>query len=187
MISQPKTLFLSLQVPAKIHVGFSHWNVDGEVRIQALPVEGNDTPWCALPDLLIDCNKHVFVGLTFPITDPSYWKPMEQIAQRLDSKVVRYNDLSTPDSQHLYPGEAGSTHRFEITWASAPHLGVEAASLCCGQWFWWYAMQGSWGISPPVIAMGITDIDEILDDYDLQFPGTLDFPPLKVDLPSTNP
>jgi hypothetical protein len=184
---RPTTLFLSLQPPARVHLGFSRWNVDGEVRIQGIPVEGNDTPWCTFPDLLIDRDGQVFLGLTFQITDPEYWKPMQQIAQRLDARVVRYNDLSTADSQQMYPGEAGKAHRFEIAWAPARRLGAEAASLCCGQWFWWYAMQGSWGISPPIIALGITDVDAILDAHNLQFPGKLGLPALEVELPSPAP
>jgi hypothetical protein len=177
----PKYIFISLLPPSKVSLGTTPWNITGQVYVDHRPVEGNDTPWLSFADLLIDEANRQFVGLTFQVDNPSFWRPMRQISERLDHRVVRYNDISTPDAQRMYPREAGIAHRFEITWASASSLGFELAQLCCGQWFWWYAKDGSWGISPPIVALGITHIDEILNEHNLTFPSKLEFGPLDVE------
>lgn len=176
----PKTLIISLQAPAEVFVESSSWDITAHFRIRGIPVDGNDTPWLSFADLLIDLQDRRLVGLTFQIDKPEYWEPMQQVARRLDPKVAHYNDISTAAAQQAYPGEAGKAHRFEITWATATHLGFELAQLNCGQWFWWYAMEGDWGISRPLIALGITDLDEVLNDHSLSFPESLVFPPLDV-------
>lgn len=178
--SRPKCLFMTLQAPVGLFLGRSDWDISGQVRIQGIPVEGNDTPWLSFADLLIDVQDRRLVGLTFQIDKPEYWGPMQEAARRLDPRVVHYNDISTAAAQQLYPGEAGKAHRFEITWATATHPRFELAQLNCGQWFWWYALEGDWGTSRPLVALGITDLDEVLDDHSLSFPETLSFPPLDV-------
>jgi hypothetical protein len=178
---RPKHLFLSLDVPAKFYLGLADWSIGGQVYLQNILVEGNDTPWAStVADLLVDRETDEFVGMAFAIDDQEYWQSMKDIAKRLDPKVVRYNDIATPESRRIYTGHVGTLPRFEITWSSARSLECEAAQLCCGQWFWWYAKEGSWGVSPPIIALGITDIDEILDAHNLKFPTHTDFPQLAV-------
>lgn len=180
-IPRPTTLLMSLQAPARIHLDSSRWDMSKQVRINGIAVDGNDTPGCSLPDLLVDKDNGLFVGLTFDISDPNYWAPMREISRRLDPRVVRYNDISTAAAQEMYPDEAGKLHRIEILWADAHRLGCELAQLCSGGWFWWYAMEGNWGISPPVVALGLTDIEWILDEHGLSFPQSVDFPPLEVE------
>ena len=181
--SRVKCLFMTLQTPVGVFLGSSDWDIDGQVRIRDMPVEGNDTPWLSFADLLVDLQDRRLVGLTFQIDRPEYWQPMRELAQRLDPRVVHYNDISTTAARQLYPGEAGRAHRFEITWAAATRLGFELAQLNCGQWFWWYATEGDWGLSRPVVALGITDLDEVLKDHSLSFPDTLPFPPLEMAFP----
>ena len=181
-ISPPQTLILALQSPPEVCVGYSEWDLRGDFRIREVPVDGNDTPWGVFADLLIDQEDRSFVGLTFEIWNPKYWAPMQEIAKRLDSRVVHYNDLSTADAQRIYVEEAGRSQRFEITWAPARSWGYELAQLCCGQWFWWYAKKGSWGVSAPIVALGVSDIPDLLRAHKLTFPRHLEFPPLRVDV-----
>jgi hypothetical protein len=103
----PKCLFISLRPPVGVYLSTMDWELGGQVRIRGLPVDGNDTPWCSFADLLIDEEDRRLVGLTFKTDEQEYWGPMQKIAQRLDSKVVHYNDLSTASAQQRYPGEAG--------------------------------------------------------------------------------
>lgn len=180
MTLQPKYLFLTLQRPAKIHLGASDWDITGQVRLQGVPVEGNDTPWLALADLLVDRQGGYFVGLTFAIDDQQDWKSMKMMAEELDPAVVHYNEISTPEAHRMYEGEAGKTNRFEITWARARTVGFEPAQLCCGQWFWWYDKQDWTQRSFSVVALGLSGIDEILTDHKLKFPQRLEFPRLEV-------
>jgi hypothetical protein len=155
--------------------------MDCQVKINGTPVEGNDTPWVTLPDLLIDLEDRRFVGLTFQLARPQFWSAMKAISAKLDPRVLRYNEITTPEAIQMYPGESGKAHRLEVTWATAERLGCEWASLTCGQWFWWYAKTGSWGISPPIVGLGLTDIDMILDGHELVFPAYLGFPLLTVE------
>jgi hypothetical protein len=178
----PKYLFLSLQPPAEVLLGTAEWNIKDQIRIRGILVEGNDTPWGSFADLLVDLENRCLVGLTYQIDNRQYWRPMQEVAERLNPDVVHYNDISSASAQGMYPGEAGKAHRFEIVWSPARRLGVEIAQLMCGQWFWCYATEGNWGISPPLLALGITDIDDILKDHDLTFPGKLSFPQLAVTL-----
>ena len=181
MKSEIKYLFLSLDQPAKLNLGMSEWDMESQVFIQGLPVEGNDTPWLSFADLLVDRDEANFVGLTFLIDNEVFWEPMRLLAQSLDPEVIRYNDISTSDAKSMYPGEAGKYRRFEITWAPARTLECEIAQLCCGQWFWWYSKIGSSSLSTHLIALGITDIDDLIAEHNLKFPKNLDFPPLEVE------
>lgn len=176
-----KTLLISLEFPAEVYVSSSRWDPTAEFRIRGIPVDGNDTPWLSFADLLIDLDRRLFVGVTFQIDRVEYFRPMKELADRLDPRVVRYNDLSSISAQTMYPGESGRAHRFEITWTIASNLAYRLGQLNCGQWFWWYARNGNRPLLWPVIAFGMTDIDDILAAHDLSFPDTLDFPPLEVE------
>lgn len=197
----PNAIILSLQSPPRLWQSKSDWDLEKQFWLGGVAVEGNDTPFVALADVLIDVERRWFVGLTWRIADPLYWDPMRKLAGRLDPRVVHYNDRSTPRDRLLYQDDSTMAHWLEIRWTPTEHLGVECAQLCCGQWFWWYAvedsssrqnwtpaptipggpiMPGSWGISPPVIAFGLLDIPDILLGLDLTFPDVLDFPSLEV-------
>lgn len=183
VILNPKTLMLSLQPPTRVRVESCDWDLTKDFHIDGTAVEGTDTPWiCTVADLLVDRQRQLFVGLTFQIAIEQDWQAIKKIAQRLDRRVVRYNDISTAEAQAMYPGEAGEAHRFEITWAPARTLGFELAQLLNGQWFWSYSKEGSWGMSPPIIALSISDIDDVLNVHKLSFPARLDFSPLKVEI-----
>jgi hypothetical protein len=176
---QPKTLFLSLTVPAAIHVGESEWDLNRQLRIEGTDVDGNDTPWCALADLLVDRTTRVFLGVTFGVEEHAFERA-RRIAQSLNPEVVRYDDVSTEVSKERYRGW-GDTQRFEIAWTPARDLRCEGAQLLCGQWFWWYALtKGQIDWNRP-IAFGISDIDDILRDHNLTFPDVSHLPALKVE------
>jgi hypothetical protein len=166
---KPKYVFLSLTAPAEVALGESDWTIDGQVLIRGMPAEANDTPWVSFPDLLIDEVDRTFVGLTFEI-DRDYRVPMQRIAQLLNPQVVRYNDLCHAQDRRVYHDDQDPAHRLEITWIRPRRQGFELAQLLCGQWFWWYSIEGNWGICPPILALSITDIDEILDSFALRFP-----------------
>ena len=199
----PNVMVLSLQTPASLYLGVARWDMTADFKIAGLPVEGDDTPFVALADILVDADRGCFAGLTWPIFDPAYRDPMRQIARRLDPRVVHYNDLSDPDATRSYPTPKGSAHWLEICWSPSKNLTYECAQLCNGQWFWWYEtegdvvamppdsraeddrpgyfMPGTWGASPPLIALGISHVSDILNDHHLTFPVGLDFPRLDVE------
>lgn len=182
-----KTLYLSLQVPAAIHLDESDWNLTKRCEIAGVNVEGGDSPWVGMADLLIDSTTRKFVGLTYQIVDRGEQEQANRIAQRLNPEVVHFDDLSTKVSQQRYAGEAREAQRFEISWAPARDLRFELAQLFCGQFFWWYALEGDWGIpmygvaTKPIVAIGVSGVDDILSDHNLTFPDVSHLPPLTVE------
>lgn len=179
MVQHPHTLILSLRRPASLFVCEEEPDA-GDVQIDGVSVDANDTPWAAtVADLLIDKDARSFVGLTFQINSDAGWQPLKQLCERLDPTVTHYNEIAAPQDQLVYPGESGTSHRFEITWAKAQCPAIEWAQLLCGQWYWLYAPEGDWGISKPVVALQLDHVDEILDEHELSFPMT-QLPPLNV-------
>jgi hypothetical protein len=175
-----KTLMLSLQPPAKVFISGSRWEIAANFYVDGMLVDGNDTPWVSLADLLVDPEARTLVGLSFLIDNQAFRYPMREISEWLDRRVTRYNDVSTVALAEVYGESPGGEHRFEITWSRGDRIRVEIAQLCCGQWFWWYAREGDWGICKPIIAFGLTDIDDILNTHALDFAEPLPLPPLPV-------
>jgi len=178
MLRPPKFMFMGLQSPA-IYLGATDWEMNKHVFINGEKVEGNDTPWNAVvADLLIDQNERKLVGVTFAIRKPDFCEPMRRIANRLDRRVVRYNDLQQDSEKRLYQA-AGDAPHIEIYWSTARQPGFELAQILCGQWFWWYAATRTENSESSVIAFGVADLDELLSDHRLILPD-LHLPKLDV-------
>jgi hypothetical protein len=175
----PHTLFLSLQAPAAIRVDGLDWDLNKPLSIRGVKVEGNDTPWCALADLLMDRSERTFVGVTFSV-DSFDAERVQRIAGRLDHRVVYYETISMPSFRERYR-DWGDTQRFEIRWGLGQDLVCEGAQLVCGQWFWWYAsVDGKIQWERP-IAFSISDMHNILRQHNMTFPDTSHLPRLTVE------
>ena len=172
-LKNPKTLVLSLQPPAGLFLSESLCDFDQEVAVGGKNVDLNDTPWAAtVADLVVDREHSTLIGLSFECGDEDDWQTMRAMSSHLDPKVVNLVDRSFLDGQEKQAPNATREHRFEIQWANCERGELESAQLLCGQWSWCYSKDGDWGNGRPIIALAITDVDEILDDHDLSFPAT---------------
>lgn len=181
MSAYPKDLVISLQHPARILLADVPLDLTTkQVTIAGSRVAGNDTPWCALADLLIDSTTRELVGLTYYVAYEWDRAPAKCLSTRLDPQVVRYNDMSTSELRRPYPGITGEEHWFEVMWKPTKNVQMELAQLMCGQWFWWYALEGEWETSRPVIALSLSDVDWTVTNHNLTFPAQIDLPPLEV-------
>ena len=170
---RPKTVVVSLQRPACVYV--STTNVDF-VKIDGFKgetVELNDSPWIStVADLVVDPSTSSLLGLSF---DCSFSRKdftlAEEVVKRLDPQVVCLKDRYFRNNREL-PGLAPGVTReqkCEITWASSHQTESESAQLMNGQWWWFYSNKSRWPGTKPVVAFGINDVDEILDDHGLTF------------------
>jgi hypothetical protein len=177
----PQTLVISLQPPARIFLGLNDDLNDPRglgLQIGGVLVYGDFPPWPACPDILVDRERGVFAGVTFQVVEAQY-EFVRRLASMLDSGVVHYNDISTPQAKDRYPGEAGEAHRLEIIWSPAEALELIPAQLSEG--FWYYANEGlTWDGCMPIVAFQVMSIDEIASRYGLGLPPKFLFPALEI-------
>ncbi len=105
---------------------------------------------------------------------------MQAISERLDPQVVCLLDRFFLDGKEQRLPGASRQHRFEILWAKPQQPELECAQLLCGQWMWCYSRNGDWGTTKPIVAVAITDVDEVLGDHGLIFPKTVELRHLEV-------
>lgn len=177
MSAYPKDLVISLQHPARILLTDAPLEMTGKrVTIAGERVDGNDTPWPAMADLLVDRVARELIGFTFCV--PFDEEAVRRLSSRLDPRVVRFNDMSTSELRRPYNGS--NEHWFEIVWKRTHNVQMEFAQLMNGQYWWWYALHGDWKVSKPIVAISFRHVGDILADHGLSFPSDLDLPPLEV-------
>jgi hypothetical protein len=160
-------LFVKLTKPSSVFIGEGDWKIADDFEIDGIPVDGNDTPWCAFGDLLIDRSDRRWVGMSFILDDSSYVPRMLKILEFLDPACIECFESSRNREEKV--------DRIDITWANARDRECVIAQLLCGQWFWWYATEGDWGICKPVVAFGINVVCDVLEEFNLVFPTDLKF------------
>ena len=180
-LAKPKTLVLSLIAPAGLFLSEELCDFDQQVRVAGEDVDLSDTPWAAtVADLVVDRSCSSLVGLSFACSNEEHWHAMRHMSKRLDPNVVCLVDRFFLNGEVQQSPGASREHRFEIMWAKPGRGELESAQLLCGQWSWCYSQSGEWAEGRPIVAIAITDVDEILDDHELIFPKTVDLRQLDV-------
>jgi hypothetical protein len=140
-----------------------------QLRYGDRTAHGGFPPWPAGLDLLIDPATSELVGVA-RVAPKQYWNAARELAEMLDSRLVTYNDLSSPQSRKRYRMDPNEAHVLEIVWSPRDNIEYVPALLeddC------WYATDESRAAAhPQFVALGIWHLDEVLAQYGLQMPAT---------------
>jgi hypothetical protein len=169
------TLIIKLSKPGSLFLHEGEWEIVGDLVIDGISVDENDTPWGAMGDLLVDRADSSLVGISFVIDPPSYSNQVRDIVSRLDRSCIKHVASAHTAQRGIIAKRVSAVDRVDITWARARDPALVVAQLMCGQWFWCYSKAGDWGICPPVVAFEITEVGDILRDFGLRVPSQLTF------------
>lgn len=147
-----------------------------DFEIDGISVDGNDTPWVALGDLIINESSNEWIGMSFVIYDKNYYAPMKEVVKKLNKYSIVYVESFDLPQEELFD-------RINIFWSKYEHFIYMNAQLVCGQWFWWYKENSGEGDSiicnsitcNNIIAFSITDIKETANQFNLNFPQEFKF------------
>ena len=167
-------LIVSLQSPARIHVGPNLISHSG-IQIDGVFVSDGFPPLPSCPDILCNSQSKIWGGVSYPVV-PAYQQQVKDVFHQLSSEAVRYDDGSDRLEDTLYPGVNEDTHFLEIIWAPDKADELLVAQLSDDIWFYPTADN----FPNRFIAFGLTHIDEIIDEYNLVLPNTFPYPPLDV-------
>ena len=165
-------LLITLRVPAEMM--FVERLHD---RLQIANVEATcDFPaWSTKPDVLMDPATAEFLGLSFMI-GPSHSSQVRQMASHLDPRVARYTPQLKGNWKKRY--EFLSAHPqidvLEIVWAESEDMTYLEAMLAGGD-FWYFAETQNNHASSP-IALGVDNVEVILDQCHLILPNRFSVP-----------
>lgn len=181
-------LIISLRSPTKIFLGS---NMMGHnLLIDSVAVCSNFPPWPSGADILYNSESRIFVGVTYQVPE-DHRQLIKALCARLNDEVVRYNDFSAKESLKPYAHEHEDIHFLEIVWTPWHNADEFALAQFCED-SWYYLDRGiarkfAFALDkpeldkiPPIIAFGLDDLDEILDEYKLVLPDEFPFPTLDV-------
>lgn len=167
-----KSLLLTLEPPTELFVS-SQELPDKPLRVAGLvTTRPSFPPWPTCADILFSKSR-IFVGLSYPVGSAD-----ERLARGMCSgvsnDVMRYNDFTLDSLRKPYEANVDfDIDRLEIVWTDVDADDFETAQLDSG--FWYYSQRHF--RENRVIAFGLTDIDEILRDYELTLPNAFHLPP----------
>lgn len=164
-----KSLLLTLVLPTKLFVSWEDLP-DSPLRLAELvSTRPSFPPWAACADILFNAQSRIFVGLSYPVGSEDEHL-VRGVCSSVPNQVMRYNDFTIESLRKPYEANDDfDIDRLEIVWTDLDADAFETAQLDSG--FWYYSERGN-----RVIAFGLTDIDDILDDYDLTLPESFHFP-----------
>jgi hypothetical protein len=164
-MSRLKSLLITVVAPAEIFISEKPLGKVSGWKNKTFSIPGFPL-WATSADLLVN-SKREFLGLCYYVPDDSK-DFVRMIAARMDPDVVRYvtstndNDASPYLKNNLIPSH------FQIKWSRSPSDDIEVAQL--GSDYWYFS--DSPNDQDQLLAVSVNDIDEILDAYNLSFPGT---------------
>jgi hypothetical protein len=109
-------LIVSLQSPAKIHLG-PRMLVDSQMWIDDTLVGAYFPPWPSCPDILCNSQSRIWVGVSYSVA-PAYQQQVKDVFRQLSSEAIRYDDGSTRQEGTPYVGVNEDIHFLEIVWAA---------------------------------------------------------------------
>jgi hypothetical protein len=118
-------------------------------------------------DLLVNSQHGVLVGLSYLVGEPEQAET-QKIVACMPREIVYYRVLSAEGENTPYKGHETDVDALEITWTDLRPDCIEAAQLDSGCWYYFKKRE--------VMAFGLTDIGELLEDYKLALPSIFSFP-----------
>ncbi len=165
-----RDLIISVEPPAKMVLGsdiirYRHVVIEGTRVHKGFP------PFPAAPDILCSSQSRLFLGLNYFVPD-TYREAVNEICKQFDPSVFRYGASRPLKGFDASAERLSREYCLEIVWAS--HLADECIGAQLGEDIWFYTDENR------VIAFGLTDIDNIMRDFNLAWPRPLPLPALEI-------
>ena len=167
-----RDLIISVAPPAKMVLGS---DIVGYRRlvIEGARVHKGFPPFPAAPDIMCSSQSRLFLGLNYFVPD-TYREAVSEICTHFDPSVFRYTAYRPLKGFDASPERSSKEYCLEIVWA--PNLADECIGAQLGEDIWFYSDENR------IIAFGLTDIDDIMRDFNLAWPHPLPLPALEIDL-----
>lgn len=123
--------------------------------------------WATCADILVNSVKKEFVGLCYYVGDDSK-DLVKSFIKDLNPFVARFVNSSLDNEAKPYLKCNLNPSHFQIKWSAIEADNIEVAQL--GSDYWYYLEDGK--RERQLMAIGLNYVDEILGDYNLNFPNT---------------
>lgn len=162
-----KSILITLREPSKI--SFSKENLESSRLIfdDKVLSPPRFPLWATCADILVNSVKQEFVGLCYYVGDDSK-DLVKSFIKDLDPIVARFVDSSSDKEARPYLNCNITPSHFQIKWSLVEADNIEVAQLSSD--YWYYYIESENNYQP--MALGLSHIDEILNDYHLEFPIT---------------
>jgi hypothetical protein len=160
-----KSLLVTLENPVKASLQRENMPDKPLLIDETITSRPSTPPWVACADLLISAKERTWVGLCYRVSE-SYQDSVKIFCSNLSTQIIRYNDLSSVESQDLYKDFPPEFDWVEIKWTDITADTVEVEQLDSG--FWYY---NEFAKNIQAVAFALDDIDEVVQRYSLKFPS----------------
>jgi hypothetical protein len=113
------------------------------------------------PDILFDLASNAWVGLTFEVLQ-EHSEFVQQMCHRLNTRMIRFKTIQSPEDVELYGSELRSTYCLEIIWSQYDKLGLAPAQL--SEVVWLFDNQPTALLHETASGIAIFDFDTLLAD-----------------------
>ncbi len=185
-----KSLLLTLKPPSQLF--FSEQTVVNTSRMihNTMMGQASFPPWPSCPDILFEQKTRAFVGLAYGV-HPDFHSAARRICSNIGGNAIRYNEPCQNCPREQYGDN--NWHYVEVVWAGANRVSLEPAQLAEANCFY-AGGQPMVPFDPEFLsclagtddqgpndccwyAVGVTDLDFILNAFDLTLPTKFHFTP----------